>query len=70
MASLWGPYGPQVKSITVDHGKEFANYQALEQDYQIKVIFAIHIHHGSEVPMNILIDGYAGSSRKRPILAK
>ena len=35
-----------------------------------KFIFAIHIHHGSEVPMNILIDGYAGSSRKRPILAK
>ncbi|WQG56568.1 IS30 family transposase (plasmid) [Lactiplantibacillus plantarum] len=29
----------QVKSITVDHGKEFANYQALEQDYQIKVYF-------------------------------
>lgn len=23
-------FGPQVKSITVDHGKEFANYQALE----------------------------------------
>ncbi|WP_459127374.1 DDE-type integrase/transposase/recombinase, partial [Latilactobacillus curvatus] len=32
-------FGPQVKSITVDHGKEFANYQALEQDYQIKVYF-------------------------------
>ncbi|WP_394851798.1 IS30 family transposase, partial [Lactiplantibacillus plantarum] len=29
-----GAFGPQVKSITVDHGKEFANYQALEQDYQ------------------------------------
>ncbi|TAR14784.1 IS30 family transposase, partial [Lactiplantibacillus plantarum] len=25
-----GAFGPQVKSITVDHGKEFANYQALE----------------------------------------
>lgn len=34
-----GAFGPQVKSITVDHGKEFANYQALEQDYQIKVYF-------------------------------
>ncbi|KHO12434.1 tnpA1-ISLsa1 protein product, partial [Latilactobacillus curvatus] len=32
-----GAFGPQVKSITVDHGKEFANYQALEQGYQIKV---------------------------------
>lgn len=34
-----GAFGPQAKSITVDHGKEFANYQALEQDYQIKVYF-------------------------------
>lgn len=31
-------FGSQVKSITVDR-KEFANYQSLEQDYQIKVYF-------------------------------
>ena len=34
-----GIFSFQVKSITVDHGKEFANYQSLEQDYQIKVYF-------------------------------
>ncbi|MGA3272448.1 IS30 family transposase [Lactiplantibacillus pentosus] len=34
-----GTFGSQVKSITVDHGKEFADYQSIEQDYQIKVYF-------------------------------
>ena len=26
-----GTFGSQVKSITVDHGKEFADYQTIEQ---------------------------------------
>ncbi|WP_332871185.1 DDE-type integrase/transposase/recombinase, partial [Secundilactobacillus angelensis] len=34
-----GTCGSQVKSITVDHGKEFADYRSIEQDYQIKVYF-------------------------------
>lgn len=34
-----GTFGSQVKSITVDHGKEFADYRSIEQDYQIKVYF-------------------------------
>lgn len=31
---------------------------------------SITVDHGNEVPMNILIDGYVGYSRKRPTLAK
>ena len=65
-----GAFGPQVKSITVDHGKEFANYQALEQDYQIKVYFCHPYSPWERGSNEYLIDGYAGSSRKRPILAK
>ncbi len=34
-----GTFGSQVKSITVDHGKEFADYRFKEQDYQIKIYF-------------------------------
>ncbi|MBS1014261.1 IS30 family transposase [Levilactobacillus brevis] len=39
LGKFMGTFGSQVKSITVDHGKEFADYQAIEQGYQIKVYF-------------------------------
>lgn len=32
-------FGSQVKSITVDHGKEFSNYQVLEDRYKIPIYF-------------------------------
>lgn len=32
-------FGSQVKSITVDRGKEFSNYQALEDKYNVPIYF-------------------------------
>lgn len=37
--SFMGVFGSQVKSITVDHGKEFSNYQVLEAKYNVTVYF-------------------------------
>ena len=38
-ASFMHRFGSTVQSITVDHGKEFAQYQDLERDYGLTTLF-------------------------------
>ncbi|WP_435033891.1 hypothetical protein [Latilactobacillus curvatus] len=45
--SIMEVFGSQVKSITVDHGKEFSNHQVLEDKCNVMFISGMPIYHGT-----------------------
>ena len=46
----------KLKTLTVDHGKEFANYQTIEQLTVLRFILPMLIHHMNAVVMRTVIE--------------